>query len=104
MIERKNVIGLVIACLSLSICMYMRLRVSYMHNLDTINNKLIDSMLLTVDDFTVSGKLAPEIYQDYLKTVDDLDNLTMAHFEKLIIAHIEKQMTALLGEIHIFDV
>ena len=62
MIEKKNVIGLVIACLSLMICLYMRLRVSYMHNLDTINNKLIDGMLLTVDDFTVSGKLAPEIY------------------------------------------
>jgi len=28
----------------------------------------------------------------------------MAHFESLLIVQIEKQMTALLGDIHIFDV
>ena len=57
MLLLKNVLGLCSACLGLAICMIFRNEMTFRQSLNLINEKLFDSQLITVGDYSIQGKI-----------------------------------------------
>ena len=65
MLMDKKVWGLAAACLGLAICMVFSNSMSYLLNMDEINDKLYDMKLVTVSDYAVMGQIPAAMYERY---------------------------------------
>ena len=74
MLELKNVLGLVVATLGLAICLLYRNFMSYQKGVNLINDKIFDSKLITLSDYSVQGKITDEIYEKFLSINGSTDN------------------------------
>ena len=58
--------GLLQAVLGLYMCLIFWMRVNRISNELKINAKLIDSQLVTIDDYTVCGRISKQFYDDVI--------------------------------------
>ena len=64
-LEKKNMWGLAVACLSLLICLTFREAANYFLASDIVNTKLLDMKLITVGDYTVSGWISKAVWNSH---------------------------------------
>lgn len=69
MLMTKKVWGMVVACLGLAICMIFHTSMTYLLNMDQINDKLYDMKLVTVSDYAVSGQIPRAMYEKFRMNV-----------------------------------
>lgn len=58
-LDSKNMWGLGVACIGISICWVFMLTVGHLGKLDRIDEAEVDTSLITVDDYTAQVRLPP---------------------------------------------
>lgn len=66
MLELKNVLGLCCAALGLFVCLLFRNTMYQDSALNAINDKIFDSALITLGDYSVKGKISSKQYKAFL--------------------------------------
>jgi len=61
----KRLWGLALACIGLFMVWFFRVSVLYMKNMDIINEKIFDSKLITVNDYTVKIKITESMFSNF---------------------------------------
>ena len=66
MLFLKNVMGLVVSVLGLLICAMYRNSLTLFLNMNKINDKIFDAHLITLGDYSVTGKVSSSMYANFL--------------------------------------
>jgi hypothetical protein len=74
MLWLKNVMGLAAAVLGLAICFVYRNFMVYQKGINIINDKIFDSQLITLSDYSVQGKITSSMYDKFLTIYGQSDN------------------------------
>ena len=72
MVLLKNAMGLCVSVLGLLICLVYRNSLVFYQKTNEINDKIFDSDLITLGDFSVQGKVPLEVYSQFVR-----NNLTL---------------------------
>ena len=72
MVLLKNAMGLCVSVLGLLICLVYRNSLVFYQKTNEINDKIFDSDLITLGDFSVQGKVPLEVYNQFVR-----NNLTL---------------------------
>ena len=59
----KKAWGLVCSTIGLLMCVVFRLTMSYIGTLNKINSKLFEYERVSIEDFTVTGRIDPNLYR-----------------------------------------
>ena len=65
MLMTKKVWGLAAACLGLAICMVFANSMTYLLNMDEINDRLYDMKLVTVSDYAIMGQIPIAMFEKF---------------------------------------
>lgn len=66
MLKLKNVLGLCASVIGLLMCLVYYNTVKLMQSTNQINEKIFDSELITLGDYSVSGKISQEQWEKFL--------------------------------------
>ena len=60
---------MIAACFGIFICWFFRISIHWYHAVDKVNDTLYDLNFITVSDYTVSGSIKPEIYENFRESL-----------------------------------
>ena len=95
--------GLFCAMIGLFMCVFFRFTITHLQNRQKIDDKLLDIDLISIEDYTVRGKITTDLYENALmKTKDkDLDvlsddvrrnNVPIRRFKQYLIENIQRNL------------
>ena len=84
-------------------CIFFRLTITHLQNRQKIDEKLLDIDLVSIEDYTVRGKITKELYEYALKKTENKDlnllsndarrnNVPIRRFKKYLIEQIQKNL------------
>ena len=91
------------AMIGLFMCVFFRFTITHLQNRQKIDDKLLDIDLISIEDYTVRGKITTDLYENALmKTKDkDLDvlsddvrrnNVPIRRFKQYLIENIQRNL------------
>ena len=71
--DLKNALGLVVSVLGLAICLIYKNAIQVLCHTNQINDKLFDSKLITLGDYSVMGKISKDQWDNFLSKMQTDD-------------------------------
>ena len=88
MLELKKALGLGVSVIGLFMCLYYHISLTYMRNTNLINEKIFDSELITLGDYSVQGQITQSQWEKFFAQIGS-DEYAMMDFEECLTFEIK---------------
>ena len=72
-LEEKSYWGLFNAVIGLFMCVFFRFTITHLQNRQKIDDKLLDIDLISIEDYSVRGKISKDLYEHVMKKTENKD-------------------------------
>ena len=69
-LQTKMYWGLACSSLGALMCLFFRFTMTYLSRQTTIDRKLLDYELVTIEKYSVTGKISPELYKEVIEKTE----------------------------------
>ena len=69
-LQRKKYWALVCSSLGALMCLFFRFTMTHVFRKTTIDRKLLDYKLITIENYSVTGKISPELYHKVIEKTE----------------------------------
>ena len=87
MLFLKNVYGLIVSIMGLLICLIYHNSLTVMRSTNLINEKIFDSQLITLGDYSVQANISEDVWEKFLTQCGN-DEHAVAKFEAVLTEEI----------------
>ena len=81
-LDTKTAWAFAASCIGLLICIIFAISIEYIQNIMAINAKLLDFDLVSIEDYTVRGKIDKSLYESVVNKEPEADELAQIEDEK----------------------